>query len=323
MNSENSVFTSDSETRVGVNESAARVSSAPAGMSSDARPSSGAPLPVRVITSHSGLDAFRSAIKSLVTGFRPARELAWRFFLRDTRADHRQSILGYVWLIFPALANTLTWVFLNDQKIITIDSGPVAYPVFVLTGTILWTAFNASLMSMLGVVSGARSFLAKVNFPHEALVYSALLKSLVDASIAAMILVPALVIFRVPLHPSMLLFPLALLGSLALGCALGLVALPVAALYSDVGRVIQLVLRFGFFLTPVIFVLPASGVARQLMLLNPVTPLIVSGRSWLTGSAEAMPMAFVVVSVVSLLLAAGGLVFYKAVLPRLVERLNT
>ncbi len=279
-------------------------------------------LPVRVITPHSGLDAFRTAIKSLVSGFRQARQLAWRFFLRDTRADHRQSLLGYVWLIFPALANTLTWVFLNDQKIITIDAGPVKYPVFVLTGTILWTAFNASLMAMLGVVNGARGFLAKVNFPHEALVYSAFLKSLVDASIAAMILVPALVIFQVPFHTSMLLFPVALLGCLALGCALGLVALPLAALYSDVGRVIQLVLRFGFFLTPVIFVLPAGGISRQLMLLNPVTPFVVTGRSWLTGSGEAMPMAFAIVSVVSLLLVAGGLIFYKAVLPHLVERLS-
>lgn len=279
-------------------------------------------LEVRVITPYSGLDAFRDAVNGLWTGFAQARKLAWRFFLRDTRADHRQSVLGYFWLVVPALANTLTWVFLNNQKIIQIDSGPVAYPVFVLSGTILWTAFNGSLMSMLGVINAARGVLSKVNFPHEALIYSAFFKSLVDASIASLLLIPAIIVFGTPLQPAMLLFPVALLGSLLLGCALGLIALPLAALYADVGRIVQLILRFGFFLTPVIFPLPATGLARSLMLLNPATPVIVSGRAWLTGSAEAMPTAFIAIFASCVALCGIGLVFYKVALPHLIERLS-
>jgi lipopolysaccharide transport system permease protein len=131
------------------------------------------------------------------------------------------------------------------------------------------------------------------------------------------------VYFETPLQPEMLLFPIALLASLLLGSTLGLIAVPVAALYSDVGRALQLVLRFGFFLTPVIFSLPDSGIARKLMLLNPVTPIIVSGRSWLTGSSEAMPLAFVAVVVGSSLLLFAGLIFYKVALPHLIERLSS
>lgn len=277
----------------------------------------------RVITPHSGLDAFKTAIRSLTGNFRQARLLAWRFFLRDTRADHRQSLLGYFWLVVPALANALVWVFLNSQNVINIDSGDVPYPLFVMTGTILWTAFNAALMAQLGVINNARPVLGKVNFPHEALVYSAFLKTLVDAFIAAMILVPTALILRAPLHASMILFPIALLASLFLGATLGLLAVPVAALYADVGRGVQLVLRFGFFLTPVIFPLPAPGFARTLMLLNPVTPVIVTGRAWLTGSAEAMPVAFAIVVLASLFLLSLSLVFYKVVLPHLIERLSS
>ncbi len=279
-------------------------------------------LPLRVITPHAGLDGFRVAARSLVTGFVPARRLAWRFFLRDTRAEHRQSLLGYVWVVFPPLANTLIWVFLNGQNVVEIDPGSVPYPVFVLSGTILWTAFNGSLMSMLGIIGGARGMLAKVNFPHEALVYSALLKSLTDAVIAGLLLIPALMVFRVAVQPTMPLFLVALLGSLLLGCAIGLIALPLAALYTDIGRGVQLVLRFGFFLTPIVFPLPAAGIGRNLMILNPATPLIVSGRAWLTGSGEAMPAAFVAVIVASLALIVTGLLFYKVALPYLIERLS-
>lgn len=280
-------------------------------------------LPVRVMKPHSGLDAFKTAATSLRTAFRQARRLAVRLFLRDTRAEHRQSLLGYVWLVFPALANTLTWVFLDSHRVIAIDSGPVPYPIFVLTGTILWTAFNSSLMGMLGVVNAARSFLGKVNFPHEALVYTSFLKSVTDAGIASLILIPALLYFKTPLRPEMLLFPAALVASLMLGATLGLLAIPIAALYSDVGRGLQLILRFGFFLTPVIFPLPASGIARRLMLLNPATPIIVSGRSWLTGSPGAMPESFLVVVAGSLFFMIVGLLFYKVALPHLIERLST
>jgi lipopolysaccharide transport system permease protein len=280
-------------------------------------------IETRFITPDSGVDAFREAARSISREFSQARLLAWRFFLRDTRAEHRQSALGYFWLLVPALINTLTWVFLNGQKIVHIESGSVPYPVFVLTGTILWSAFNGGLMSILGVMNSARGILAKVNFPHEALIYSSMMKSFADALIASLLVVPAAIFFGVAIGPLTLLFPFALLASLTLGWALGLVFLPIAALYGDVSRAIQLVLRFGFFLTPVIFMIPAAGVARTLMLVNPATPLIVTGRAWLSGSGEAMPLAFALVWVASLVILASGIVVYKVALPHLVERLSS
>jgi lipopolysaccharide transport system permease protein len=279
-------------------------------------------LPVRVITPHSGLDAFRDAIVSLRKDFLQAKELAWRFFLRDTRAEHRQSVLGYFWLVFPALANTLTWVFLNHQQVIHIDTGSIPYPIFVLSGTILWAAFNSSLMAMLGIVGAARGVLSKVNFPRESLVYSAILKSSIDSGLAALLLIPALFFFGIQWTPSTLLFPAALAGSLLLGSAIGLAVLPIAALYSDVGRVFQFVLRFGFFLTPVIFQLPQDGIARTLMLVNPVTPVIVTGRAWLTGFGESLPIAFWAVAVGSISLFLAALLFYKVALPYVIERVS-
>jgi lipopolysaccharide transport system permease protein len=281
-----------------------------------------AELPVRVIVPHSGLDGFRFALASLWTALPQACELAWRFFLRDTRASHRQSLLGYLWIVLPPLVNTLVWVLLNKSDVIRIDSGGVPYPVFVLSGTVLWSAFNAAIMASLGIVGEARGVLSKVNFPHESLVYSALLKSLVDAIVPVVLLVPALWIYHVPLGATTWLFPLALMACLLLGLAIGLILVPIASLYSDVGRAAQLALRFGFFVTPVIFPLPAAGLARTVMALNPLTPLLVSGRSWLVGSGEAMPLAFSGVLVASLVLLALGLLFFKVALPHLIERLS-
>ena len=285
----------------------------------------GAPRPAlttHVMEPHSGLDAFHDAFASIRTEFPQARRLAWRFFMRDTAAGYRQSLLGYLWLVLPPLANTLVWVFLDSQKVIEVDSGSVPYALFVLSGAILWTAFNASVMAMLNVVNSARNLLAKVNFPHESLIYSAILTSITDALIASTLVIPTLIFFDAGWQPLMPLFIIALMGTLVLGATIGLLLLPIAVLYSDVSRAIQLVLRFGFFVTPVIFQLPASGSARSLMLLNPVTPIIVSGRAWLTGTAESMPLAFSIIIGSCLFLFLLGLLVYKVAVPHLIERLG-
>jgi lipopolysaccharide transport system permease protein len=279
-------------------------------------------LAVRVITPHTGLDAFADAIRSLADGARQAGSLAWRFFVRDTRADHRQSLLGYVWLVVPILANTVTWVFLNQQKLISVNSGNVSYPLFVMTGAILWAAFNGGVMAMLGIVGSARSYLAKVNFPHEALVYSAILKGLLDAAISIVLLSPVLVLLHAGWRTEILFFPLAVAANLLLGVTVGLILVPIASLYVDVSRGVQLVLRFGFFLTPVIFPIAAGGIARRIMMLNPATYLITTGRAWLTGSAEAMVYAFWLVTIASAIVFAISLVIYKLSMPVIIERVG-
>jgi lipopolysaccharide transport system permease protein len=276
----------------------------------------------RVIVPHSGRTAFGHALRSLITDFRQARQIAWQFFLRDTRADFRQSLLGYGWLLVNPIANTVIWVFLNKQNVVSIDSGEAAYPLFVLSGTILWTAFTVSLTGILNLVGNARSVLGKVNFPHESLVYATVQRSILDSIVASIVLIPALIVFPANLSATSLLFPVALLVCILIGAVIGLALSPIGSLFSDISRGIHLILRFGFFLAPVIFPLPSSRVARTLMLMNPVSPILVSGRSWLLGSGETMPVAFSVLAISSIVLVGIGLLVFKVTLPYLIERLT-
>jgi lipopolysaccharide transport system permease protein len=276
----------------------------------------------RVIVPHSGRDAFRDAILSLVRDFRQARLIAWQFFLRDTRADFRQSFFGYAWLLINPIANTVVWVFLNRHQVVRIDTGTAPYAVFVLSGTMLWTAFTLSLTGVLSIVGNSRTMLGKVNFPHESLVYSSFLKSGTEALTASLVLVPALIVYHVQVTMFSLLYPLALMVSILVGAFIGLALSPIGSLFSDVSRGVHLALRFGFFLAPVIFALPATGTARALMLLNPITPVLMSGRAWLLGSGETFPTAFGLIAVLSVLPTALGVVVYKVTLPYLIERLS-
>ena len=280
-------------------------------------------LAERIITSHNGIDAFRDAFSSIIRDRSVTSQLAWRMFLRDTQAAYRHSFLGYFWLLLPALANTVVWVFLNSQKVVNIDSGDLPYPLFVFTGTALWTAFNGSLVGTLGIVDEARGTLSKVNFPHEAMVLTAFCKSLLNAMVTAVFVIPFLLFYHVELRLSMLLFPVGLMAHILCGTAIGLFCVPISALFSDLGRAIHLGLRFGFFLTPVIFQVPTTGWGRTLMLLNPVTPLLVSSRAWLIGGEVSMLPGFIVVLISSLCVLSISLMILKVSLPHIIERLSS
>ncbi|MEZ6124800.1 MAG: ABC transporter permease [Planctomycetaceae bacterium] len=277
---------------------------------------------MRIITPHSGLDAFRDAWRSLVADFSKSRELGWRLFIRDTQASHRQSILGYLWLLLPSLATAAVWIFLNDQQLVRIDTGNTPYPLIVLSGTVLWTAFNTSVIGMQSILAEARSVLSKISFPHEALILSAVAKSLLNSVVAALVLIPAIPFYGHPLAPEMLLFPFAFLTLVVLGCACGLALVPVSALYSDVGRGVQLGLRFGFFVTPVIFLLPSDGPSRTLFLCNPATAPLVTGRHWLLNSETGSPALTLVIFMVSLLVMLISTVIFKVTIPHVIERMN-
>ncbi|MFM7921867.1 MAG: ABC transporter permease, partial [Planctomycetaceae bacterium] len=124
---------------------------------------------------------------------------------------------------------------------------------------------------------------SKVSFPHEALLLVVLWKSLLNIGLSLLALPPFLLFYSIDWQWTILLFPLGILLTMLCGLSLGLILVPVAALFSDISRAVHLGLRFLFFLTPVIFPLPQSGLARQLMLWNPATSLIVGARSWFLG----------------------------------------
>ena len=279
-------------------------------------------LPLRVITPHNGLEAFTYAVRSIIRDFPQSRSLAWRMMLRDTRALYRQSLLGFGWMFLPPLATVLVWVLLNRSSLVVIDSGSVPYPLFVIAGTILWTAFNSAVMAMQEIMGNARSMLSKINFPHEALIMAALGKALLNSAIPAVLLLAAMLMYRVSPQPGMWLFPLGFLVLLLLGAGLGLLFVPIGALYGDVGRAIQFGLRFGFFITPVVYALPDSGLTRALLMWNPVTAPLVTSRAGLVGGETVLGMETTVVGVISLLILVLATVVFKVVLPQLIERLG-
>ena len=121
----------------------------------------------------------------------------------------------------------------------------------------------------------------------------------------------------------LLLFPIAFLSLVLAGTALGMLVTPVGLLYSDIGKVIPLVMQFLMYLTPVVFPMPEEGLASTLFKINPLTPLILTARDWLTGFSGSFLSGFLLVNLGLVILLFFVWIIYKLALPILIERMNT
>ena len=242
-------------------------------------------------------------------------------FTRNLRAQHRQSWLGYAWLLLGPLAVTLTWVYLNAANIINVGPTALPYPVHVLAGTLLWQLFVESINGPLQQFGESNELITKARVPHEAILLSGVLQILFNFGVRLILLLGVLFWFAIPLQASLFLVPLGVGALLALGLALGLLLAPLGLLYQDVGRGLGLLLGFWFFVTPVVYPAPKAWPASLLVGLNPVTPLLVTTRDWLTGRAAAASGAFALTALVGALLLVFSWLIYRLARPHLVARL--
>jgi lipopolysaccharide transport system permease protein len=262
-------------------------------------------------------------LRAIARDVRAGRELAWRLFVRDVSAAYRQTMLGYAWAFLPPLVTAGTFIFLQSQGITNIQGAEVPFPAFALMGALLWQVFADALGSPSTSLSSAKAMLVKINFPREAVLMAGLCMVLFNAAIRLILIAAVVVFWRIPVGPTLAFLPLAILGLLSAGFALGLLVTPLAGLYGDAVRAIPIVAGFWMLLTPVVYPPQTHGIAGWLTTWNPVSPLIITARECLTGQSLSVLGPFFFVTAGSLLLILAGLVCFRIAMPHLIERMGS
>jgi lipopolysaccharide transport system permease protein len=277
---------------------------------------------ITIYTPESSLRTPRKMLAGMLHDVWTGRELAWQLAVRDIKAQYRQTALGLLWAFILPLAHTLTWIFLSGSGIVTISETALPYPVYVFTGTMLWAIFMDAVNAPLQQTIAAKPMLAKINFPREALVISGIYQTLFNGGIKIVLLLGALIYLGIYPGWSLLLFPLGVLSLILAGTAMGLLLTPVGVLYTDIGKTLPLLMQFLMYLTPVVFPMPKSGWAAVVFSINPMTPLILTTRDWLTSVPPAHIGAFAVINGLLLLLLLAVWIIYRAAMPILIERMS-
>jgi lipopolysaccharide transport system permease protein len=280
-------------------------------------------IPVTVYTPESELRSPGRLARRMWRDLMASRELAWRLMVRDISARYRQAFLGASWAFLPPLATALLFIILHREGVINVSATQLPYPAFVIIGTVLWQLFTDSLNAPLKLVAANKSMLAKVNFPREALILSAMGEVVFDFGVRLIIVAGVFIFFKVPLTWGILLSLPAVLMLMLLGIMIGLLLTPVGVLYTDVSAALPLITNLWLFLTPVVYPPPPEGLLAWLFHVNPVSSLLVAARNLATGGAFLEIVPFITVSGLTLLGLLIMWVLYRLSFPILVERISS
>ncbi len=279
-------------------------------------------LPVRVYSPEPAIQHPAVLLRDLVRDVSAGRELAWRLFTRDLKAQYRQTYLGYVWAFLPPLVASLTFIFLQSQGITNIAGTGVPYAAFAMMGTLLWQTFVDSMQSPLTAVTSAKPMLAKINFPREAILMAGMYMVGFNFLIRLVLLVAVMAVWQVVPGATLVLFPLAILGLVLCGFAIGMALVPIGGLYGDVTRAIPIVASFWMLLTPVVYPARTEGLAGWLAVWNPISPLITTARATLTGHPLEHLTAAIFVTLAAMIVSLMGLLAFRLVMPHLIVRMG-
>jgi lipopolysaccharide transport system permease protein len=184
------------------------------------------------------------------------RELFYFFTWRDIKVKYKQTILGFLWAVLqPLLMMVIFSLFFG--KALNIPSGSLPYPLYVISGLIVWNLFSTGLTNACNSMVTNSSIIKKIYFPRLVIPVSAMLVSLFDFCVAFFIFIAVLLYYSQPVSWTALFYwPISMITALlgTLGPGTWMAALNVK--YRDIRYVIPFVVQILFFLSPVIY--PAS-----------------------------------------------------------------
>lgn len=220
-----------------------------------------------------------SVVRELIEAIREvwqARELLLQLVRRDILIRYHQAIMGFAWALFMPLMIVLSGSLVR-VAMATVSGQPLAPEALGATAVkaIAWSFFVGALGTGTASLLGNTALITKLYFPREVLPLSALLTQCVDTAIGAIALALILPFMGLHVSAALLWIPLLVVMLVAVTLVFTLFTSCANLFFRDVKYIVQVVLTFGIFLTPVFFDPGMLGpVIGPLIMLNPVSPMI-------------------------------------------------
>ncbi len=271
--------------------------------------------PVQVIDQRSG-----SMWSSLMAAL-GAWELLYLLATRDLTIRYRQTVVGIGWAVLnPLLMMLVLSVFFGVLG--RIGPAGVPYPPFLLSGMVMWRLFESALGRSNDSLISNVALIDKVSFPRLVLPVASVLSPLVDFAISLVVVAGVMMFYGVVPLTEALMLPVYILVTVLSALGFGLWLAGLNAHYRDITHILQVVLRLGFYASPILYSLDLVPSEYHLLYaMNPMVTVISATRHALCGSYEAIVAPTMGMWVVSLSVSLTALISGLFVFNRLEKRI--
>jgi lipopolysaccharide transport system permease protein len=267
----------------------------------------------------------------------PHRGLLYELMRRDIRVRYKQAIMGLVWAVLMPMLVVAAGVLVRIAMALVGGRPLVPQEILgIAIKAVPWSFFVGALGFGINSLTGNSNLVTKIYFPREVLPLASTLAQMFDSSIGLVTLLVACLLAGVDFGVTALWAPVLLVilvaftagSSLLVGCA--------NLFFRDVKYIVQVLLSFGIFFTPVFFEPQMFGpIGARIMMLNPLAPILEGLRlsvvydhsllAWLVESGRKGPVIvwspwYLAYSAGwALVMLTGGLLFFHRTEPKFAE----
>ncbi|MBG58964.1 MAG: ABC transporter permease [Peredibacter sp.] len=206
---------------------------------------------------------------------------------KELKVRYKHHAFGYLWSIANPLAYA-TIYFLVFKLVMKIDVEN--FPIFLVSGLFPWQWIANSLGVGPMTFIGNAPLIKKINFPRNFLSLVVVIQDMIHYLASIPIIIILMALFKI--YPSWTWFigiPTLAIIQLILSYSLNLFTATLNLFFRDTEKLVQMLMTFMFFLTPVVY--KAEMVPKKfeaLLLLNPFASLIISWRELFIRSELAL-----------------------------------
>jgi ABC-type polysaccharide/polyol phosphate export permease len=241
------------------------------------------------------------------------RDLLFVLTVRDIKIKYKQSVMGFLWaILMPTIivgAGMLIRIAMSKMSGMPLPTDSLGS---MAVKSLPWAFFISAIRFATNSLTSNSNLVTKIKCPRISFPISAVLSAMFDFGIAILPLIVILAWYGVTPSLALVWVPVILALLLMLTSGLGIALAAANLFFRDVKYIVEVVLTFAIFFTPVLYEAEMLGEWRFWVLLNPLAPLLEGLRSAVVLNV-APDLGWLLYSgIVSVVIFAGGwFLFHK------------
>lgn len=237
--------------------------------------------------------------------------------LRELKRKYARSYLGILWSVLnPLLSMALLSLIFSQLFRRQIDN----YPIYYLTGYILWQAFVESTTSAMTTLVDNKGLLIKTKLPLDLFILTRVYASLVNLGYSTVAYIVMLIVFRISFKWTMLVYPFIVLLLMLFAAGLSYLLSAAYVFFGDIRHLYSVLLTLWMYLSAIFY--PAeqlTGPVYTVIQLNPIYRYIKCLRGAVMYGQLFDPFELMQMVLWSIFMFALGLIVFKKMKNKIIE----
>jgi ABC-2 type transport system permease protein len=240
--------------------------------------------------------------------------------LRDLQRQYTKFRLGYLWSLLEPLGMSLVlWlvfsVLLGERAL-----GLQPYLLFLSVAILPWWWFSKSVNASTKIFRRMRGEIAFTHLPPQIWVLRTVISSMVEFILSLPVVLLAVAVTGFLPGPWIVMFPVAIVLQFMLLYGIGLLVASLSIVIPDVARLVKIILRAMFYLSPILYSISNIPTAVQsIAAINPLVGILGLYRIGWWPEEQTSPWALVTSLGVAAAFLIAGIISFHVLKPRILK----